>query len=553
MPGFLGVERLSLGPWPAFERSLQRLLIHSGFVDVRLVGGSGDEGGDIVGELRGEVWVVQAKHRSTGQIVGDEPVNEITVAVDRYGANVAAVATNTGYTSSCVALAQKRAKDLGTAMRLWNGDALLEWYRRLPEYPEHRTEPRDYQQAAIEAIRSRILAGNQVALLLMATGLGKTRVAASVIEGWIQDHPGDQVLVLAPSLQLVPQLEQATWPFLPKSVSTHVLTGSEKPAYEGGVTFATYQSAQSRADDLAGRFGLVIVDEAHHAPADGTRGLLDRLQPGFMLGMTATPWRSDERALEEIFGTPTYTVSIVDGMQLGYLAEVDYRMLLDDINWDWVNHELRGKVSIRELNRKLFIPERDEAVVSRIATHVRRLDSPRCVIFCRSIDHASSVADLLRAEGIPNRLIHSRLDRFETTSALRQFRSGRVPVIVTVDMLNEGIDVPDINMLVFLRVTHSRRIFVQQLGRGLRLDPSKESVVVLDFVSDVRRVAEAIRMNDEAGVHSERDPSSIVRYPTGRVVNFVGDASANFFAEYLADAASLADGSEDSYLRFPER
>ena len=83
--------------------------------------------------------------------------------------------------------------------------------------------------------------------------------------------------------------------------------------------------------DAHARFGLVVVDEAHHAPADGYRRLIEGLEPQFLLGMTATPWRSDNRRLEDIFGEPTYTASIVEGMQLGYLSRVDYRMLVDDV------------------------------------------------------------------------------------------------------------------------------------------------------------------------------------------------------------------------------
>ena len=95
---------------------------------------------------------------------------------------------------------------------------------------------------------------------------------------------------------------------------------------------------------------------------DGYRQLLSELAPRFVLGMTATPWRGDERRLEDIFGDPTYTVSIVEGMQLGYLATVDYRMMVDTIDWDWVRKNLNSSLSIRELNRRLFIPERDEGI-----------------------------------------------------------------------------------------------------------------------------------------------------------------------------------------------
>ena len=147
--------------------------------------------------------------------------------------------------------------------------------------------------------------------------------------------------------------------------------------------------------------------------------------------------------------------------------------------------------------------------------------------------------------------MHSHLDRVETTRALHEFRSGQVPVIVTVDMLNEGIDIPDVNLIIFLRVTHSRRIFVQQLGRGLRLSPGKEKVTVLDFVSDVRRIAAAVELNREAegsGIDADRP---IIQRIDG-VVTFENDAALNFFEEYLADVAELDDESDDAVLKFPQ-
>ena len=414
-----------------------------------------------------------------------------------------------------------------------------------------RNEPRPYQEEAINAINSEILYGGDRGLLLMATGLGKTRVAAGVIEQWISDRPGNEILLIAPSLALVPQLEASLWPYLPKSVATHVLVGSEKPSFQGGVTVATVQSMLNRGRENRERFGLVVVDEAHHAPADGYRQLLSELAPRFVLGMTATPWRGDERRLEDIFGDPIYAVSIVEGMQLGYLAAVDYRMMVDTIDWDWVRKNLNSSLSIKELNRQLFIPERDDALVSKIRQHLDQLSDLRAVVFCRSVDHADSIARRLQAEGFAVHAIHSRLDRFVTTKILRDFRAGDVPVIVTVDMLNEGIDIPDVNLIAFLRVTHSRRIFVQQLGRGLRLSPGKSEVRVLDFVSDIRRIAAAKGLNREGESMAAGPHGQILRYPDGQIVKFEGDESLNFFDEYLGDIAELEEGSDDSQLKFP--
>ena len=550
MTDFLGVERLSLGPWQALERGVERLLLHAAFSDVRLIGGSGDQGADVVGEMTGRTWVVQAKFRSGGQLISTEPVDEVTRAIGQYGAQVGVVVTNTGFTRDAVGYAKKRSDDIGVPIYLWNRDTLRRRFAGLPAYSQIRDDPRDYQEAAIDAINHQIMQGERTGLLLMATGLGKSRVAAGVIEQWLVDRPHSQILILVPTLDLVSQIERSLWPYLPKTVSTHQLIGAEKPSYEGDVVVATEQSALNASDYTNGRFPLVIVDEAHHAPAAGYRSLLTRLDPMFLMGMTATPWRGDEQDLAELFGDPTFSVSVVEGMQRGYLANVDYRMMIDNIDWHYVENELAGLVSVRELNRRLFLPERDEAAVAKIREHYAELGTPRCIIFCRSIDHAQRISALLKADGIANRLIHSRLDRIETTNALREFRHGLVPVVVTVDMLNEGIDVPDVNLVVFLRVTHSRRIFVQQLGRGLRLAPGKEVVRVLDFVSDVRRIAAGLELNREATARATED-SEAVFYRTGQVVQFEGDQALSFFAEYLRDVADLEDSAEEHRLKFP--
>ncbi len=551
MPGFLGIERLSLGPWQAFERAVQRLLVHAGFDDVLLVGGTGDGGADITANRNSRTLVVQAKFRSRGTLLGTDPVQEVAIGAGKYDAQIAVVATNTGFTEAAIERAEELELDLGVKFLLWNRDFLSMRFRRLAPYSSERKDLRPYQEAAVERVNSKIMHGADRGLLLMATGLGKTRVAAGVIEQWIEDRPSDEVLVLSPSRSLVPQLESELWPYLPKSVATHVLTGSEKPSFEGGVTVATEQSMLQQLPDAHGRFGLVIVDEAHHAPADGYRRLIGELAPKFLFGMTATPWRSDHQNLEEIFGGPTYTASIVDGMQLGYLSKVDYRMLVDDINWDWVRSELGDGISVKELNRKLFIPERDEATVMKIRRHLEAVLDPRALVFCRSILHAERIRNLLQAEGLSAKVLHSKLGRFESAATLRAFRSGEIPILVTVDMVNEGIDIPDVNLIVFLRVTHSRRIFLQQLGRGLRITESKDIVRVLDFVSDVRRIAEGMRINRDALSLATNSDSELVVYPTGEVVSFEGDKSLDFFREYLADVAELEEGNDDSKLKFP--
>jgi superfamily II DNA or RNA helicase len=117
-------------------------------------------------------------------------------------------------------------------------------------------------------------------------------------------------------------------------------------------------------------------------------------------------------------------------------------------------------------------------------------------------------------------------------------------------MLNEGIDVPDVNIVAFVRVTHSRRIFIQQLGRGLRMTEGKTEVLVLDFVADIRRVAAGLQLNRDAASRGA-DPE-IVRLRDGHVVKFDNDKPAAFFSQYLADVADIENLDDTSRLRFPE-
>jgi superfamily II DNA or RNA helicase len=147
-------------------------------------------------------------------------------------------------------------------------------------------------------------------------------------------------------------------------------------------------------------------------------------------------------------------------------------------------------------------------------------------------------------------VFHSQLSREERNQNLSRFRSGEIPFLLAIEMLNEGIDVPEVNLVAFMRVTHSRRIFVQQLGRGLRLSPGKDEVIVLDFVADVRRLAAAVQLNHEARVRSrERE---VLRYRDGRVVKFSDAAAETFFDSYIADVAAVESLDDGARLRFPD-
>lgn len=551
MAGFVSEERLAFGPWAALERMVARLVQHMGFRNVQIVGGSGDMGADVVGTCNSSSWVLQCKYRSSGAI-DVAAAKEVVRSITSYQAIVAVAAANSYFNQETYEY-QKKTKQNGIDLRLWTGTKMIEFYNALPSESKCRKNLRSYQLKAVESVEATRGLGAQTALVLMATGLGKSLVAYQLIANELDRNSDQEILVLAHTKGLVRQLEISSWTQLEKKHSTHLWTDGERPAYHGGVVFATWQSvapALARGELEHGQFGMIVVDEAHHAPSHVYRDLLARLDPNFLVGLTATPWRGDEKRLESVFGDPVFSMDIVDGMQRGFLADVDYRMLTDGIDWEEVSRKTKQGLTVKDLNKLLMVPARDIAMVKLIAEKMRNLLNAKALAFCKSIEHANRLQPLFAAEGIRCAPLHSQLPREERFKNLSSFRAGRIDLLLSIEMLNEGIDVPDVNVVAFMRVTHSRRIFVQQLGRGLRLSPDKQTVLVMDFVADIRRIAAGININREA---RERGRNvEVIRFSDGRVVKFDNDSCAAFFDEYLADIADVESLDEGARLRFPD-
>jgi superfamily II DNA or RNA helicase len=550
MAGFVSEERLVYGSWQATERMLARLLEHSGFVDVQVVGGCGDHGADIVGIFNEKKWIIQSKYRKHGA-VDSSALREVVNASAVYKADVAVAATNQTF-SQDANLYRQNVLQNGVDLRLWNGYYLLNYFQKLKDISSNFKELRPYQVSAVDAVENHRSEGNRTAIVIMATGLGKTLVADQLIVNELERNPNQEILCVAHMTDLVRQLDQASWSQLKKQYSTHLWTDGETPTYCGGVVFATWQSIVSaqEKDPMKGRFGLVLVDEAHHALANVFRHMIELLSPSFLVGLTATPWRGDDKNLYDLFGQPTFKMDIVDGMQQGYLADVDYRMLTDGIDWEEISRMSRQGLTIKDLNSKLILPDRDIAIVEKFVEHFLSIENPKAMVFCRSIDHANRLQSLLAINGVSSCVVHSGLPREIRFTNLSSFRTGQINCVLSVEMLNEGIDVPDVNLVAFMRVTHSRRIFIQQLGRGLRLRKGKTKVLVLDFVADIRRIAAGLTLNHEA---TERACNpEVIKYQDGRIIQFDNDISASFFNEYLADVADIENMGDGATLRFPE-
>jgi superfamily II DNA or RNA helicase len=543
VPYFLDDRRLLRGPWQALERDVARLLIAAGFDDVRIVGGPNDKGADILAVKGNEIWVVQCKH-TTNTPPPKAAVQEIVDAGRFYGANRLLIATSRPAGGSLAAEIERFSR-LGIQVELLDPGKLDLLITRVPEYPKSRKSLRSYQAEVLENFRNALLETKR-AQVVLATGLGKTVVMAELTSDLLRDDliPHQRILVLADKRELVKQLQIGFWHQLSKSVATHILSGDETPSYWDGITFATVQTVANRLDQLP-EFGLVLVDEAHHIGSPTFRLVLDKLDPPLLGGVTATPWRGDAFDIAEVLGQPIARIGISEGLKNKYLCEVDYRLLADNVDWSFVQSISAHKYSLGQLNRKLLIPTRDDEAARTIAEVFKSEGRRGGIVFSPTVDHAESFAGNLRSYRLRAEAVSSRDDPRERDKLMAAFRKGDVDILTSVDLFNEGVDVPDVDLIAFMRATHSRRIFVQQLGRGLRMSPGKEKVIVLDFVTDLRRIAEVVEL-EKASI------GPLEKLPLGsRLVNFRDESAGNFMVEWMKDQADLLLREGDAQLELP--
>jgi superfamily II DNA or RNA helicase len=264
-------------------------------------------------------------------------------------------------------------------------------------------------------------------------------------------------------------------------------------------------------------------------------------------GVTATPWRGDAYDIDQVLGPPLFQMGIGEGLGKGFLSEVDYRILADNLNWEFVQEASKFKYSLSQLNRKLIIPIRDEIAVRQIKDVFEKTKRKAGLVFSPTIVHSHSFAASLRKYNFEAEVISSDTDPRDREQIMSRFRTGKIHFVVTVDLFNEGVDVPDVDMIVFMRSTHSRRIFVQQLGRGLRPSPLKDKVVVLDFVTDLRRVAEVVELDK-----SVRSVSVEQLNLGGHLIEFADRTAGTFLTEWMLDQADLMLREGDPTLQLPK-
>ncbi|CAM9920646.1 unnamed protein product, partial [Chrysoparadoxa australica] len=342
-------------------------------------------------------------------------------------------------------------------------------------------EPTELQNEALDALRFyREAKAWKKAVVVMPTGTGKTILSALDAQRF-----GGRVLFLVHRLDILAQSVEAyrlVWP----TMNHGYMTGEVKDnVYECDVLFASKDTLR-QPDILASfdrtHFDYIVVDEVHHGQSPTYLDVLDYFRPGFMLGMTATPDRLDRKDIFELFDyNKAYEIAVSEVIERGLLVPYSYYGLTDDIDYTKIRYQ-NNKYRVEDLERHLIIPERNEAI---LAQYLEKGTGDKAIGFCVSIKHAERMAEFFTANGIPAAAIHS--EAANRDELVKDFRENRLTVAFTVDLFNEGVDFPNVQVLLFLRPTESKTVFVQQLGRGLRLAPGKERVRVLDFIGNYKK------------------------------------------------------------------
>lgn len=327
-------------------------------------------------------------------------------------------------------------------------------------------------------------------LVVAATGTGKTVIAAFDYARLAQRAGGPlpSLLFVAHREEILRQSRTTFRRVLGRPEFGEILAGG-RAAPSGRHVFANIQSLhEARIAGLAATaYDIVIVDEFHHAAADSYRDLLNVLRPVELLGLTATPERADGKSILDAYfdGYITSELRLWEAIEQGLLAPFHYfgiddsRTDLRKVRWH------RGRYDAAELGNVLSGDEkRVDTLLTAMVRYVPSLPDMRALGFCVSVEHARFMAERFTQRGIPSLHLHGGVDPDERRGVLRRLEDPADPLrcVFSVDVLGEGVDVPDIDTILLLRPTESATVFLQQLGRGLRLSANKSALTVLDMV-----------------------------------------------------------------------
>lgn len=377
-----------------------------------------------------------------------------------------------------------------------------------------QVSPYPYQKIAVKAAIKGLRGRQKRALVVLATGLGKTLTSAFVAKQLCSKR----VLFLVHNNFILKHAVDEFRLVFDKKTKMATFNGlSKNGAIEADMVFATWQTMGVNLKVWKrNHFDLIIVDEAHHTEADTYRPVIDYFT-GSRLGITATPDRADDADIRDIFGSEVANVTLEEAIARGWLPRIEYHVVTDESLDEDVLQKIameirqgKKRFTMAEVNRRIFIRKRDKEIARIIGGY-----NEKSIVFCASIKHAGRMNKSLKLSSVFHSSAGTSTEDTwrKNQGTLDHLKNGIIRRVCAVNAFNEGVNVPSVGLVAFLRVTGSLTIFRQQLGRGLR--PGKDKLIVLDFVGNLERIQLVLEMMNKISDLHERETSNREREREG--------------------------------------
>lgn len=357
--------------------------------------------------------------------------------------------------------------------------------------------PYHYQQEILDTLSvERDVLGHNKNLVVAATGVGKTVISAFDYKNFKSQNKGkvNRLLFIAHREDILSQSLKTFRTILRDRNLGGLYSGNFTPNNIDHV-FMTIQTFNSKKfDECLDKefYDFIIIDEFHHASAPSYQKILEHFEPKVLLGLTATPERMDGKDVLEYFdGRISSEMRLGEAIDKKLLSTFQYFCVSDELDlsklkWSkggYDNKELTELLTIDKLNSK----KRADLVIRSLHDYISDIDEVVGLGFCVSIEHANFMANYFNDKKIPSVAISSKTTKDERDKAKSGLINGKYKFAFVVDLYNEGVDIPEVNTILFLRPTESLTVFLQQLGRGLRLSDNKECLTVLDYVGQAHK------------------------------------------------------------------
>jgi len=369
-------------------------------------------------------------------------------------------------------------KEGGTA----NAQNSLMTYFDLKAYP--------FQEEILEKLEvERFVHHEYKNLLVAATGTGKTMIAAFDYKRFKITHSSSKLLFIAHRKEILHKSLQ-TYQAVLKDQNFGDFWGDGKVPTSYNNVFASVQTVNNQLGSLnlpQDYYDYIVIDECHHSTASSYRTILEYFKPKILLGLTATPERMSGEDIKEDFGNRIAAeIRLPEALNNKLLCPFHYFGISDSIDLSGVTWE-KGKYKASELT-KIYTKNdiRVGEIINGLEKYTNDINEVRALCFCAGIEHAQYMAEKFTLAGLSANFVTGNTDKIERTQIRRDLETKTINYLFVVDIFNEGVDIPEIDTVLFLRPTESLTVFLQQLGRGLRLYEGKDCLTVLDFVGNAK-------------------------------------------------------------------